>query len=78
MNKDIIHVSTSYKIDQDPVPIQFNFNQKDRLMLAIGIVGLNLSDTHIKYVDVKLRQNFYSLINNIINSTLIPLTPCTT
>jgi len=45
-------------------------------MFAIGIPGLNLGNTTVKYFDIALKQINYGPHYTLINSTSVPLEPC--
>jgi hypothetical protein len=46
-------------------------------MFGIFIFGLNLTNTTARWFDISLTQDYYSPVLNVINSTNIPLSPCT-
>ena len=55
LNRKIITANVSNKIDAEPEPISFKLNMKNRLMFAVGILRLNLSDPSVKFFDIRLR-----------------------
>lgn len=77
INREIINGSISYNIEVEPQPLSIKFTENSDFMFSVGINGLNLSDSSIKYFNITLKQHFYSPIMKDTNVTTIPLIPCT-
>lgn len=66
--------STSVSFDSDPAQSDLTTSINNRFMFAVGIVGLDLSNSTHRYFDISLEA--ISVVNNTKNTTKVELSPC--
>lgn len=77
VDRQIIQSSVTTEFEAQPPSLRIKTSPKSGYMFAISLPGFDLSNTTFRLFNITLYQSYYGFGFSQINSTRIPLQPCT-